>query len=181
MAHGTTYGTGHNVESRLVEMKIPEGAKVSVDGKKVTVSGPKGTLVRQFSHSELSSMSVKGDEFTAGGSNKITTTVETHVRNMAFGVTKGYSKKLKSIFAHFPISVEVKGKEMLVKNFLGEKQPRRAKIVGQTKIEAKGQEMTISGISKDDVGQTFANLKSATKIRNRDSRVFQDGYYVVEE
>lgn len=162
-------------------MKIPEGAKVQVDGKKVTVSGAKGTLTRSFSHPELASLEVKGDEFMANGSNKITTTVETHVRNMGIGVTKGYSMKLKSIFAHFPIAIELKGKEMLVKNFLGEKQPRRVKIIGQTKVESKGQEMTISGISKDDVGQTLSNLKIGTKIRNRDSRVFQDGYYVVEE
>lgn len=161
-------------------MKIPEGAKVSVEGQKVTVSGAKGTLSRSFSHPDLT-IAMKGDEFVASGSNKITTTVETHVRNMALGVTKGYSMKLKSIFAHFPIAIELKGKEMLVKNFLGEKQPRRAKIVGQTKVEAKGQEMTITGISKDEVGQTYSNLKTATKIRNRDSRVFQDGYYVVEE
>ena len=162
-------------------MKIPEGAKVQVDGKKVTVSGAKGTLVREFSHQDLESLAVKGDEFTANGSKKITTTVESHVRNMAIGVTKGYSLKLKSVFAHFPIAIEMKGKEMLVKNFLGEKQPRRVKIIGQTKIEAKGQDMTISGPSKDEVGQTFSNLKIAMKIRNRDSRVFQDGYYVVEE
>jgi large subunit ribosomal protein L6 len=161
-------------------MKIPEGAKVSVAGKTVTVSGAKGTLTRSFSHPDLS-IAMKGDEFVASGSNKITTTVETHVRNMANGVTKGYSMKLKSIFAHFPIAIEMKGKEMLVKNFLGEKQPRRVKIIGQTKVESKGQEMTISGISKDEVGQTYSNLKMATKIRNRDSRVFQDGYYVVEE
>ncbi len=167
--------------ARLVIMKIPEGAKVTVVGKEVTVSGAKGTLVRSFSHPLLESLAVKGDEFIASGSNKITTTVETHVRNMAIGVTKGYSMKLKSIFAHFPIAIELKGKEMLVKNFLGEKQPRRAKIIGQTKVEAKGQDMTISGPSKDEVGQTFSNLKGATKIRKRDSRVFQDGYYIVEE
>ena len=161
-------------------MKIPEGAKVSVAGKTVTVSGAKGTLTRSFTYPGLT-FAVKGDEFIASGSNKITTTVETHVRNMGIGVTKGYSMKLKSIFAHFPIAIELKGKELLVKNFLGEKQPRRVKIIGATKVEAKGQEMTMSGISKDDLGQTYSNLKMATKIRNRDSRVFQDGYYVVEE
>jgi large subunit ribosomal protein L6 len=68
----------------------------------------------------------------------------------------------------------------MIKNFLGEKQPRKAKIVGQTKVEAKGQEMTVSGLSKEEVGQTIANLKSATRIRNRDSRVFQDGFYIIE-
>ena len=77
--------------------------------------------------------------------------------------------------------MEVKGKEMLIKNFLGEKQPRKAKIPGQTKVEVKGQEVTVTGLSKEDVGQTIANIRSATRIRNRDSRVFQDGFYIVEQ
>jgi len=161
-------------------MKISEGAKVSLDGEKVTVSGPKGTLVRTF-HTPDAKMEVKNGEFSATGTKMMATTIEAHVKNMAIGVTEGYSKKLKSLFSHFPISLEVKGKEMFIKNFLGEKQPRKAKIMGQTKVEAKGQEVTISGPSKEEVGQTIANLKSATKIRNRDSRVFQDGYYVIEQ
>lgn len=161
-------------------MKIPEGAKVAVDGEKVTVSGPKGTLVRTFHHPEVKFKASAG-EFSAEGAKAMANTVEAHVRNMALGVVSGYSRKLKSLYSHFPISVEVKGKEILVKNFLGEKQPRKARIMGQTKVESKGQEMTISGPSKEEVGQTIANLKSATKIRNRDSRVFQDGFYAVEQ
>ena len=153
---------------------------MSLDGEKVTVSGPKGTLVRTF-HTPDAKMEVKNGEFSATGTKMMATTIEAHVKNMAIGVTEGYSKKLKSLFSHFPISLEVKGKEMFIKNFLGEKQPRKAKIMGQTKVEAKGQEVTISGPSKEEVGQTIANLKSATKIRNRDSRVFQDGYYVIEQ
>jgi large subunit ribosomal protein L6 len=161
-------------------MKIPEGAKVEVNGQQVKVSGPKGTLSMAFSYPGLS-LAANGDEFTASGPKEMIRTVEAHVKNMAIGVTKGYTLKAKAIYAHFPITVEVKGKEILIKNFLGEKQPRRASIVGQTKVEAKGQEITISGPSKYEVGQTFSNLKAATRIRDRDSRVFQDGFYIVEE
>ena len=145
----------------------------------VTVSGAKGTLVRDFAHPDVK-IAVKGDEVEVKGPLVMVNTVEAHLRNMAKGVTEGYAKKLKILFSHFPIAVEIKAKEVLIKNFLGEKQPRHAKIMGVTKVESKGQEMNISGPSKDDVGQTFANIKSATKIRNRDSRVFQDGFYEVE-
>ena len=161
-------------------MKIPEGTKISVAGAKVTVSGAKGTLVRDFAHPDVK-IAVKGDEIEVTGPLVMVNTVEAHIQNMAVGVTNGYSKKVKILFSHFPIAVEIKGREMLVKNFLGEKQPRRLRIMGDVKVEAKGQEVTITGISKDDVGQTFANIKSATKIRNRDSRVFQDGFYEVAE
>lgn len=163
-----------------MEVKIQQGAKASLEGHKLTVSGPKGTLVRDFSHPDVS-MELKGDELEVTGNNMMCKTIESHASNMALGVVSGYSKKLKMLYSHFPISVEIKGKEMNIKNFLGEKQPRKAKIVGQTKVESKGQEMTISGPSKEEVGQTIANLKSATRIRKRDSRVFQDGFYVIEE
>ena len=161
-------------------MKIVEGAKASVEGLKVTVSGAKGTLVRSFSHPDVK-ISIKGDVLEVTGPLDMTNTILSHVNNMAMGVVTGYSRKLKILYSHFPVSVEIKGKEMLIKNFLGEKQPRKVRIMGTTKVESKGQEVTISGPSKDDVGQTIANIKSATKIRNRDSRVFQDGFYLVVE
>lgn len=160
-------------------MKIIEGAKVAVEGSSVTVSGAKGTLVRDFAHPDLK-LSMENGEVKAEGALAMVNTAESHIRNMMLGVTAGYVKKLKILYSHFPVSLEVKGKEMLIKNFLGEKQPRHAKIMGQTKVESKGQEVTLSGPSKEEVGQTFANIKSATKIRNRDSRVFQDGFYQVE-
>ena len=161
-------------------MKTPEGTKISVAGNRVTVSGAKGTLARDFAHPDVK-IAMKGDEIEVTAPLVMQNTVEAHIRNMAVGVTVGYSKKVKILFSHFPITVEMKGREMLVKNFLGEKQPRRLRIMGDVKVEAKGQEVTITGISKDDVGQTFANIKSATKIRNRDSRVFQDGFYEIAE
>ena len=165
---------------KVDRMKTPDGTKISVTGNKVTVSGAKGTLVRDFAHPDVK-IAVKGDEIEVTAPLVMKNTVEAHIKNMAVGVTIGYSKKIKILFSHFPITVEMKGREMLVKNFLGEKQPRRLRIMGDVKVEAKGQEVTITGISKDDVGQTFANIKSATKIRNRDSRVFQDGFYEVAE
>ncbi|MFA6907450.1 MAG: 50S ribosomal protein L6 [Candidatus Micrarchaeia archaeon] len=161
-------------------MKIPEGTKISVAGSIVTVSGAKGSLVRDFAHPDVK-IAMKGDEIDVAAPLVMKNTVEAHIRNMAKGVTEGYHKKIKILFSHFPIAVEVKGREMMVKNFLGEKQPRRVRIMGDVKVEVKGQEVAITGISKDDVGQTFANIKSATKIRNRDSRVFQDGFYEIAE
>ena len=161
-------------------MKIIDGAKVSVDRNIVTVSGAKGTLVKNLSHPGLK-LSVANGEIVAEGELVMVNTAYAHIKNMMNGVISGYSKKIKILYSHFPISMEIKGKLMLIKNFLGEKQPRKAKIMGQTKVEAKGQELNISGPSKEEVGQTFANIKSATKIRDRDSRVFQDGFYEVVE
>lgn len=100
-----------------------------------------------------------------------------HIKNAFIGMSTGFSKKLQVVFAHFPVTIEVKGKDIFIKNFLGEKLARSAKIIGDTKVEVKGQEITITGSDKYSVGQTANNLMRATKIRKKDRRVFQDGIY----
>ncbi len=107
-------------------------------------------------------------------------TITAHIKNMVKGVKEGYKIKMKVIYAHFPITFEVKGKEVIIKNFLGEKVPRKSKIIGDTEVEIKGQDILVSGVNKDTVGATISNLKLATKIKKRDSRVFQDGVYIIE-
>jgi len=86
------------------------------------------------------------------------------------------------VYAHFPIKVEVDEARKMVKitNFLGERAPRYAKIVGDTKVRVEGDRIYIEGISKEDVGQTAANIRQATKIKDKDPRVFMDGIYVVK-
>lgn len=160
-------------------MKMPEEVKLTVDGCKITVSGPKGTASKEFSYPSIK-LEARENELVIEGPLSMKNTIEGHVSNMVRGVTAGYQQKLKILYSHFPISIEIKGREMLIKNFIGEKQPRKAKIAGATKVEIKGQEITLSSTSKEEIGQTIANMKSATKIRGRDSRVFQDGFYPTE-
>jgi large subunit ribosomal protein L6 len=87
---------------------------------------------------------------------------------------------MKIVFAHFPMAVKVQDKEktVTIENFIGERHPRSSKIVGDAKVQVKGDEVIITGVNKEDVGQTMANLEQATKIRGKDPRVFQDGIYL---
>ena len=85
------------------------------------------------------------------------------------------------VYAHFPMQVKVEGKTLVIGNFLGEKKPRVAKILGDTDVKVSGNEVIISGINKEDVGQTAANIEQKTKIRRFDPRVFQDGIYIVQK
>ena len=69
-----------------------------------------------------------------------------------------------------------------IDNFLGERSPRKAKIIGDdVKVSVKGEDVTITGINKEHVGQTMANIEQATKIKGRDPRIFQDGIYLVDK
>jgi large subunit ribosomal protein L6 len=98
---------------------------------------------------------------------------------MIKGVDNGYTYKVKIIYAHFPISVKVKGKEVHIENFFGERSPRVATIVGEaTKVSVVGEDIVIQGPSLEDVSQTAANIELSTKIKDKDQRVFLDGLYV---
>jgi large subunit ribosomal protein L6 len=107
-------------------------------------------------------------------------TLESHLKNMITGVTKGYEYTMKVVYSHFPIQLKIEGKQVIVGNFLGEKRARKANIQGNTKVLIKGDQVIISGMNKEDVGQTAANIRQATKIKRFDPRVFQDGVYLVE-
>ena len=98
---------------------------------------------------------------------------------MIKGSTKGFTYKLKIVFAHFPITVKIKGKEISVDNFFGERSARNSKIIGDdTKVTVQGEDVIISGSNIENVSQTAANLELATRIKNKDSRVFLDGVYI---
>jgi large subunit ribosomal protein L6 len=100
---------------------------------------------------------------------------------MVHGVTTGYKYSMKVVYSHFPVKTILKGKELIIENFLGESHPRKAKILGDTKVEIKGDTITLTGINIEDVSQSTANIELATKIRNYDPRVFQDGIYVIHK
>ncbi|PKP59023.1 MAG: 50S ribosomal protein L6 [Candidatus Altiarchaeales archaeon HGW-Altiarchaeales-2] len=89
--------------------------------------------------------------------------------------------KLKLVFSHFPVSLESKGSELVIKNFLGEKAPRKAKILDGVDVKVKGKDLTVEGVDIEKVSQTAANIERAGKILHKDRRVFQDGIYIVEK
>jgi large subunit ribosomal protein L6 len=163
-------------------VEIPKDVQVEVKGDTVIVSGKLGKLQRSFKSLGVK-LEIKGNQLEIGGGEGgkvLEGTIEAHVKNMFKGVTEGFSHKLQAVHSHFPMSVEVKGDRVLIKNFIGEKKPRSAEIVGKTKVEAKGTDIFVSGPDKDAVGQTCANISMATAIKQKDSRVFQDGVYMVE-
>ncbi|MFH1306456.1 MAG: 50S ribosomal protein L6 [Candidatus Micrarchaeota archaeon] len=169
-------------KSNIVEysLEIPKEVQATVNGFAVSVSGPKGKSSKVFSLRGLE-ISLSNGKILLRGALCEANTAKKHILNMFEGCAKGYVRKMKIIYAHFPISVSLKGKEIEIKNFIGERKPRVSRVMGDTKVEVKGQSITVSGPDKDDVGQTVANLRIATKIVGRDSRVFQDGIYPVEE
>lgn len=107
-------------------------------------------------------------------------TVYSHIQNMITGVTKGYSYKLKIVFSHFPISVKLQDKSVLIENFTGERRARKVKTIGDVKVKIEAEDIIIEGANLEDVSQSAANIEQATRVRRKDPRVFLDGIYVYE-
>ena len=165
---------------------IPEGvtASLSEDGV-VSIQGPKGSLTRQFTNSNL-------DLFQEGGALIVRTdmprrkmkalagTWNAHLNNMVKGVTDGFTYSLKAVYSHFPMTLSVKGNIFVVNNYFGEKVPRNADILEGVDVKVNNKvEVVVSGINKENVGQTAANIERCVTVKNRDRRVFQDGIYLV--
>jgi len=162
---------------------IPEGIEVNIDKNSVRVKGKNGELKRSFDPS----IKIKKDndeiillsETERRKQKALTGTIAAHINNMFHGVSDKITYKSKIVYSHFPMTVKVQGNVIIIDNFLGEKHPRKAKINEGVDVKISGQEVTVTGIDKEKVSQTAANLEQATKIKNRDPRVFQDGIYIV--
>jgi large subunit ribosomal protein L6 len=165
--------------------EIPDGVTVSMDGTRVVVTGPKGTLTRDM---RFPGIAIAIDDGTVTVSTDVTRkrvvamvgTLASHIRNMCRGVSEGYEYRMKVVFSHFPIQLKLQGTTLVIDNFLGEKQSRYARIEPGVAAEVGNDAVTLSGIDKEKVGNSAANIEHATRIRNRDPRVFQDGIYIVE-
>ena len=172
------------------KIPIPEGVTVSMEGRKITVKGPKGSLDRDFSdprYDNAMSMTVEGNEFVVKSESdkkKIRSVVGTfaaHVKNLMDGVKSGYKYSMKIYYTHFPITLEVKGQTVFAKNLLGEKSMRKSEIYKGVKVEIKKDDVTLTGIDKDAVAQSAANIESSCKLSKKDRRVFLDGIYITKK
>ena len=108
-------------------------------------------------------------------------TFEAHIRNMVRGSAQKYEYHLRVCSSHFPMTVSKEADQIIVKNFLGEKIPRKARIMGDSEVEIKGTEISVKSPNKEIAGQTAANIEKSTRLTNKDRRRFQDGIFITEK
>jgi large subunit ribosomal protein L6 len=165
---------------------IPEGVEVSIDGSMVSVKGPKGQLSKKLSYPEIEIKKEESDVVVESKLNRkqqraMVGTLASHINNMIKGVTEGFVYRMKSVYSHFPLQLKSSSNEVAISNFLGERQSRSANILPGAKVEILKDEVIVTGIDKESVGQTMANIEQATRVRRFDVRVFQDGVYLVDK
>ncbi|WP_276253347.1 50S ribosomal protein L6 [Halomontanus rarus] len=166
-----------------VELEIPENVTAEVDHLDLTVDGPEGSVTRRLWYPNVS-VEVEDDHVVIESdvenakTNSTVGTFESHIRNAFHGVADGWEYQMEVFYSHFPMQVRVDGDDVVIENFLGEKAPRRTTIHGDTDVSVDGEEVTLSGPNKEHVGQTAADIEQLTKVKGKDTRVFQDGVYI---
>jgi len=167
-------------------VKIPGGYKARLDGHVLVVEGPKGTVSKELKN-PFTKVTIEGDEVVIESlkdnrrGKAVINSFAAHIKNLLKGADDGYEARLRICYAHFPINVKVDGKKLMIENFVGEKTPRKARIMGDCKVEVKGSDIIITGLNKELVGQTAANIETATRIKKKDLRIFQDGIWIIKK
>jgi large subunit ribosomal protein L9e len=131
----------------------------TVHARVVTVTGPLGTLTRDFTHIamdlrvvEMTTTTDEDDATEAVAPATTTTTpvmlclqvdlwfatrkqlacvrtVCSHCENLFTGVTRGFQYKMRFVYSHFPINVTLTGTNVEIRNFLGEKRVRKVALL----------------------------------------------------
>jgi large subunit ribosomal protein L6 len=146
---------------------VPSGVEVTIDGQRISVKGPKGTLEHTIAEpirverDEDGTLQVKrpDDERNSKAMHGLTRTL---VNNLVVGVTAGYEKKLEIHGVGY--RVQAKGSDL--EFALGFSHP--VKIEAPEGITFKVETPTrfsVSGIDKQKVGQISAVIR---KLRRPD-------------
>jgi len=167
-------------------IQIPEGINVSMKKNMLEFQGPLGKTFKSFRKIPVN-IEINDGKITlkALGTRKrdysILHTARSLINNICEGLKEGYTIKMKVVYAHFPITVKVQDKIISIENFQGERAPRKTSIVGNTKVNPKGEDVVLTGEVWTDITQTAANIELKTKVKNKDHRVFLDGVYIYEK
>jgi large subunit ribosomal protein L6 len=144
------------------EIPLPKGVEVRMDGTSVVVKGPKGSL--QTAAVPGITMSVENNvvKFERKDEEKKTRAfhglMRALVANNVKGVTDGFKRELDIVGVGY--RAEVKGREVVFQ--LGYSHPIKFPIPEgiEITIEPKTGHITITGMDKQRVGQTAAEIRS---------------------
>jgi large subunit ribosomal protein L6 len=139
---------------------LPPGVSVEVDGRTVTVNGPKGTLTRTFS--DRISVAVEdgravvtraGDERQARALHGLTRAL---LANMVAGVSAGFVRELQMVGVGYRASLQGATLELLV----GFSHPVRMKAPAGIDFEVpEPTRILVRGIDREQVGQVAAEIR----------------------
>ena len=142
---------------------VPSGVTVTVNGDTATVKGPNvqlTTLALPLLQYDVASGRVtitrQDDSREARAQHGLRRTL---LANCVTGVTKGFSKTLEVIGVGYKVAV----KGSTIELALGFSHPVVVPLPEGVEAKAEGQKLTLTGISKELVGETAAKLRRLRK------------------
>jgi len=173
-------------EIMIKEVVIPEGTEVKFENNTIKVTGPNGELERELTCTGVKIKIDKGRAVFESESDRrriksLVGTWASHTRNMVNGVNHGYEARLKIVYSHFPMKFTVEGNKIILGNFLGGRKNREIELRGNVEVKSKKDDVVITGINKEEVGQAASRIESMARVTGFDRRVFQDGIHLTQK
>ena len=143
---------------------LPQGVSLNVNGKLITVTGPKGTLTREIN--PKIEVKVENNEVNVINNNTEPQYNACHglyrqlVANMVEGVSKGFEKSLNVNGVGFKINQQ--GKDLVLN--IGFSHPVLVKAVPGIELSCDKTVIKVSGIDKELVGQFAAKVRNIKPV-----------------
>mgnify|MGYP003092414605 FL=1 len=145
-------------------VQVPSGVEVTIDGRQVTVKGPKGTLEHTVAEpiavsfdDGLISVTRPDDERKSRSLHGLTRTL---IDNMVVGVTQGYSKAMESVGTGYRVVAKGSNLEFSLgySHTIVVSAPE-----GITFVVESPTKFSVNGINKQQVGEVAANIRKLRK------------------
>lgn len=168
------------------ELSLPEGVSAEVSAEGITLKGKGGEVTKRLINPFIT-ITVENNIIQLVGKRatqrekKMIATFKAHLKNMIKGVTEGHFYTLKVCSGHFPMNVSVNNNELTIKNFIGEKVPRVLPLKEGVSVKVEGDLIKVEGPDKELTGQVSADIEELTKRSKYDTRIFQDGIYIINK
>jgi len=145
-------------------INIPEGVEVKIEGNVLKAKGPKGevflnipdSLKVEISNNSLNVSPIRDEKDTKA----LWGTTRAHLNNLIKGLTQGFQKDLEIEGVGYRVNVE--GKNLVLK--VGYINPVSLEIPDDIEVNIEKNSISVSGNSKEKVGQFAANIKAVKPV-----------------
>nr|AJS11682.1 50S ribosomal protein L6P [uncultured archaeon] len=178
--------TSTNMKSYEISVPISEGVKCKYSDNLLECSKGDIHLSRAFNIPNLTlSVDEKEIKIQSNKANKKNIAnahaYVSHIKNIMHGLKEKFVYEMEICNVHFPMTVKAESSKLVITNFLGEKVPRSAEILPGVEVKIDGTKIKIFSADVEKAGQTAANIEKATKVTNKDRRIFQDGCFITKK
>ncbi len=170
-------------EKISMQVALPEEVNASLNEQFLLIKGPKGEIKRKLQTTISVKIEDKKIELESNSNKKedkkMLGSLTAHIKNMIKGALQNHVYILKICSGHFPMNVSIANKKFIVKNFLGEKVPRVLQLKDGADVKVEGDLIYVTSPNKEITGQVSADIEQLTRRPGYDSRIFQDGIYII--